>query len=188
MGCSVINETQQMPFLCKRDPVSWTHTQHHRHQTTTIKNPSHQQYAPPKTAEQVCAFLGLTGYYRKFTKDFTKIAKPLTLLTHHKAKFDWDTSAPHSLYDTKESHHKSTYPALSWPNKEVHSLHRCIGWCMQSWIIKGTWWNWIPNSILISHLHWHTNKMECPRTGSLESILFHNQVELLPSMSWYHSP
>ena len=35
---------------------------------------------PPKTAKQVCAFLGLVGYYRKFIKNFTKIAKPLALL------------------------------------------------------------------------------------------------------------
>ena len=34
---------------------------------------------PPKTAEQVCAFLGLTGYHRKFIRNFTKMAKPLTL-------------------------------------------------------------------------------------------------------------
>ena len=32
----------------------------------------------PKTAKQVCAFLGLVGYYRQFIKDFTLIAKPLT--------------------------------------------------------------------------------------------------------------
>ena len=43
---SLINETQEMPLLCKRNPVSWTHTPHHGHQTTTIENPSHQQHAP----------------------------------------------------------------------------------------------------------------------------------------------
>ena len=39
---------------------------------------------PPKTAKQVHIFLGLVIYYRKFIKDFTKMAKPLTLLTCHK--------------------------------------------------------------------------------------------------------
>ena len=32
--------------FCQRDPVPWTHPQHHRHQTTTIKN-----MHPPKTAK-----------------------------------------------------------------------------------------------------------------------------------------
>ena len=44
---------------------------------------------PPKTAKQVCAFLGLIRYYRKFIRNFAKMAKPLTLLTHQKAKFTW---------------------------------------------------------------------------------------------------
>ena len=31
---------------------------------------------PPTTPKQIPAFLGLVGYYRKFIKDFMKIAKP----------------------------------------------------------------------------------------------------------------
>ena len=44
---------------------------------------------PPKAAKQVCTFLGLIGYNRKFIKDFAQIAKPLTSLTNHQAKFKW---------------------------------------------------------------------------------------------------
>ena len=40
-----------------------------------------QKMHPPRTPKQVHAFLGLVRYYRKFIKDFAKIAKPLTLLT-----------------------------------------------------------------------------------------------------------
>ena len=36
---------------------------------------------PPVNPTQVCAFLGLVGYYRKFIRNFAKIAKPLTMLT-----------------------------------------------------------------------------------------------------------
>ena len=52
---------------------------------------------PPTTPKQVHAFLGLVGYYRKFIKDFTKIAKPLTLLTGQQVKFEW-TPAHHEAY------------------------------------------------------------------------------------------
>ena len=54
--------------------------------------------------------------------------------------------------------------------------------------LRVQWWNWTPSSILISHLHWNTKEMECPRTGSLWSILCYNQMELLPPNIWYHSP
>ena len=43
-------------------------------------------------AKQVRAFLGLVGYYCKFIKNFACIAKPLTALTHHDAKFAWTSS------------------------------------------------------------------------------------------------
>ena len=52
---------------------------------------------PPKTAKQVCTYLGLVGYYRKFIKAFAKIAKPLTLLTFYKAKFEW-TPTHHTAF------------------------------------------------------------------------------------------
>ena len=48
-----------------------------------------QTMHPPKMPKQVCAFLRLVGYYRKFIKNFAKIAKPLTLLTWQQVKFDW---------------------------------------------------------------------------------------------------
>ena len=41
-----------------------------------------QHMQPPTTPKQVHMFLGLAGYYRKFIKGFTKITKPLTMLTH----------------------------------------------------------------------------------------------------------
>ena len=52
---------------------------------------------PLTTPKQVCAFLGLFGYYQKFIKDFAKIAKPLTLLTQQQVKFEW-TPAHHKAF------------------------------------------------------------------------------------------
>lgn len=37
-----------------------------------------QKYPIPRTPTQIKAFLGLTGFYRKFIKDYAAIAKPLT--------------------------------------------------------------------------------------------------------------
>jgi hypothetical protein len=38
---------------------------------------------------QICSFLGLAGYYRRFIPNFSKIAKPMTKLLEIEAKFNW---------------------------------------------------------------------------------------------------
>ena len=46
----------------------------------------------PKNVKQVRTFLRLVGYYCKFIWNFAQIAKPLTALTHHAAKFVWTSN------------------------------------------------------------------------------------------------
>ncbi|GKE40466.1 putative reverse transcriptase domain-containing protein, partial [Tanacetum coccineum] len=43
----------------------------------------------PRTPSEVRSFLGLAGYYRRFIKNFPKIAKPLTVLTQKSKTFNW---------------------------------------------------------------------------------------------------
>ena len=57
---------------------------------------------PQKNAKQVRAFLGIDGYYCKLIKNFARIAKLLTALTHHDAKFSW-TSGYHTVFNTLKS-------------------------------------------------------------------------------------
>ena len=45
-----------------------------------MKTQAIQNMHPPKMPKQVCAFLGLVGYYRKFIMNFAKIAKPLDII------------------------------------------------------------------------------------------------------------
>ncbi|GFX47311.1 retrovirus-related Pol polyprotein from transposon 17.6, partial [Trichonephila clavipes] len=40
-----------------------------------------RKFPEPTTIKQVQSFLGLTGYFRKYIKDYSKIAKPLSYLT-----------------------------------------------------------------------------------------------------------
>ena len=64
---------------------------------------------PPVNPKQVCAFLGLVGNYRKFIKNFAKIAKPLTVLTHMDVKFEWKETNRCAFMKLKDasSKHKS---------------------------------------------------------------------------------
>ncbi|GKB26725.1 putative reverse transcriptase domain-containing protein [Tanacetum coccineum] len=48
-----------------------------------------KDWASPKTPTEIRQFLGLAGYYRRFIKGFSKIAKPMTKLTQKKVKFVW---------------------------------------------------------------------------------------------------
>ena len=43
----------------------------------------------PTIVAEIRSFLGLDGYYRRFVKDFSKIAIPLTRLTQKNVKFVW---------------------------------------------------------------------------------------------------
>ncbi|GKE30004.1 putative reverse transcriptase domain-containing protein, partial [Tanacetum coccineum] len=46
-------------------------------------------WTSPKSPTEIHQFLGLAGYYRRFIKGFSKIAKPMTKLTQKKVKFVW---------------------------------------------------------------------------------------------------
>ncbi|GJW97573.1 putative reverse transcriptase domain-containing protein [Tanacetum coccineum] len=48
-----------------------------------------KNWAPPTTPTEIRYFLGLAGYYRRFIKDFSKIAKSLTELTQKNKKYIW---------------------------------------------------------------------------------------------------
>jgi len=48
-----------------------------------------RDWPAPRNAHDVRSFLGLAGFYRKFVQNFSKIALPLTELTHDKAPWEW---------------------------------------------------------------------------------------------------
>ena len=48
-----------------------------------------KNWPTPRNVHDVRSFLGLAGFYRRFVKDFSKIALPLTELTHDKAPWQW---------------------------------------------------------------------------------------------------
>lgn len=67
----------------------------------------------PKTLKSLKGFLGLTGYYRKFIKDYGRISKPLTNLLR-KGNFKWDEKATLAFEELKDAMTKA--PVLAMPN------------------------------------------------------------------------
>ncbi|WVZ83365.1 LOW QUALITY PROTEIN: hypothetical protein U9M48_030523 [Paspalum notatum var. saurae] len=51
---------------------------------------------------EIRSFLGLAGYYRRFIKDFSKIAKPMTSLTKKNAKFVWGPKCEDGFRELKK--------------------------------------------------------------------------------------
>ena len=48
-----------------------------------------REWPAPRNPHDVRSFLGLAGFYRKFVQNFSKLALPLTELTHEKAPWTW---------------------------------------------------------------------------------------------------
>ena len=67
-----------------------------------------------KTVKDVQSFLGLSGDYRKFIKNFSSIARPLTKLTQKDTIFNWTLNCEKAFYDLKNT--LISAPVLRLPN------------------------------------------------------------------------
>ncbi|GJS47585.1 putative reverse transcriptase domain-containing protein [Tanacetum coccineum] len=61
-----------------------------------------KNWKPPKSPTEIRSFLGLAGYYRRFIANFSKIAKPLTLLTQKNKKFEWGDEQENAFRTLKD--------------------------------------------------------------------------------------
>ncbi|KAL0451353.1 UNVERIFIED_CONTAM: Retrovirus-related Pol polyprotein from transposon [Sesamum latifolium] len=59
------------------------------------------EWEPPKNVSEVRSFLGLAGYYRRFVKDFSVVAKPLTNLLKKNTPFNWNDRCAQSFEELK---------------------------------------------------------------------------------------
>jgi hypothetical protein len=71
-------------------------------------------WIPPTTASEIWSFLGLAGYYRRFIKDFSKIAKPMTKLHEKNKAFEWTKECQTSFEELRK--HLTLVPVLILPD------------------------------------------------------------------------
>ena len=55
----------------------------------------------PKSVFEICSFLGLAVYYRRFIKDFSRLAALMTRLTQNKVKFEWNDLCERAFQELK---------------------------------------------------------------------------------------
>ena len=85
----------------------------------------------PKNLKQLRSFVGLASYYRRFVKDFSAIAKPLTELTKTERKWSWG-EAQQRAFETLQAKLIKT-PILAYPRYDTPFIlqtdasDHCIG-------------------------------------------------------------
>ncbi|GJY78017.1 putative reverse transcriptase domain-containing protein [Tanacetum coccineum] len=68
----------------------------------------------PESSTEIRSFLGLAGYYRRFIENFSKIAKPLTLLTQKNKTYVWGNEQDEAFRILKEK--LCNAPVLALPD------------------------------------------------------------------------
>ena len=54
-----------------------------------------------KSVFEICSFLGLAGYYRRFIEDFYQLDAPMTRLTRKEVKFEWNDLCEKAFQELK---------------------------------------------------------------------------------------
>ena len=59
------------------------------------------EWKPPRNVTEVCSFLGLVGYYRRFVKGFSMTAAPMMRLLQKNVKYEWSEKCQKSFEKIK---------------------------------------------------------------------------------------
>ncbi|GJZ09866.1 putative reverse transcriptase domain-containing protein [Tanacetum coccineum] len=73
-----------------------------------------KNWKTPESSTEIRSFLGLAGYYRRFIENFSKIAKPLTLLTQKNKTYVWGDKQDEAFQILKEK--LCNAPVLALPD------------------------------------------------------------------------
>uniref|UniRef100_A0A3B4WDD1 Gypsy retrotransposon integrase-like protein 1 n=2 Tax=Seriola lalandi dorsalis TaxID=1841481 RepID=A0A3B4WDD1_SERLL len=71
------------------------------------------EWPAPQNISEVCQFVGLASYYRRFVEDFATVAKPLHELTKKYARFNWTAECQEAFEELKVR--LTSAPVLAYP-------------------------------------------------------------------------
>src|SRR5208282_1278005 len=75
------------------------------------------EWPEPACVKDIRAWLGLIGYYRRYVKDYAKIAAPLTAALQHGVKFEWTLEMQESCDELKAA--LTSPPNLAMPTPDA---------------------------------------------------------------------
>ncbi|XP_066383559.1 uncharacterized mitochondrial protein AtMg00860-like [Miscanthus floridulus] len=73
-----------------------------------------KEWEQPRNVTEVRSFLGLAGYYHRFIKNFSKIARLMTNLLKKTKEFEWTPKCEQSFQELKQK--LTTTPVLALPD------------------------------------------------------------------------
>ncbi|GKC39764.1 putative reverse transcriptase domain-containing protein [Tanacetum coccineum] len=79
-----------------------------------------KNWKTPELSTEIRSFLGLAGYYRRFIENFSKIAKPLTLLTQKNKTYVWGDKQKTKILEA----HMEAFKDLKAPAEWLRGLEK----------------------------------------------------------------
>ncbi|GJT99412.1 putative reverse transcriptase domain-containing protein [Tanacetum coccineum] len=98
-----LRKVQFLRYVINRDGIHVDYSK-----IKAVKN-----WEAPRTPSEVSSFLGLVGYYHRFIPKFSKIAKPLTVLTKKSKTYNWGEEQENAFQTLKDKLCNAPVLALS---------------------------------------------------------------------------
>jgi hypothetical protein len=92
----------------------------------------------PKNVTKVRSFMGLSSYYRRFIKGFSKIASPITSFQKKGVKFEWTSKCEESFLQLKEILTSAPILKIADPNDFFFCAPMHSGKDSTEFLVKGT--------------------------------------------------
>ena len=86
-----VKRTKYLGFIISTDGI----------ETDPEKTSAIDQWEPPRTVKGVQSFLGFCNFYRRFIKDYGRVARPLNRLTRQNQPFIFDTRCEQAFKELK---------------------------------------------------------------------------------------
>jgi len=92
------------------------------------------EWPVPTTVREVLSFLGFANFYRRFIKEYSKVAAPLTDITKKDQAFDWTTDAQEAFDELKRRFTTQPILVMFGPSKpitvETDASDKALGACI----------------------------------------------------------